>query len=230
MSGLIGGSSNIDIAAIADLVSNLIGSNGEIDIAQIVQLVGGLIGGSGALGDIDIGAIADLIGGLIGGNTGNDFDIGAITDLISGFVGENAAGDFDLDGFTDLLSGLIANGSNGIDLGGLLGHLNLDSDLDLGTLIEGISSASNGFDPGSIAGGIGQLIDNSSSIELPDPGDLVQDVGATDSNIDLSALLPDIQDTIQNISSGGGSSSFDFGSLFNHFSKNIDIDPNNPWG
>src|SRR5690606_24128492 len=147
---------------------------------------------------------------LIGGNTGNDFDIGAITDLISGFVGENAAGDFDLDGFTDLLSGLIANGSNGIDLGGLLGNLNLDSDLDLGTLIEGISSASNGFDPGSMVGGIGQLMDNSSSIEFADSGDLVQDVGVTGSNINLSVILPYIQDPIRDISSVGGASSFDF--------------------
>ena len=105
-----------------------------------------------------------------------------------------------------------------------MGNLNLDSALDLGPLIEGFSSASNGFDLGSIAGGIGQLIDNSSSIELPDLGDMVQDLGATDSNIDLSAILPDTQDTIQNIGSGGGSSSFDFGSLLNNFTKNIDID------
>ncbi|MEG1156823.1 MAG: hypothetical protein RSD94_13185, partial [Acinetobacter sp.] len=150
--------------------------------------------------------------------------------LISGFVGGNATGGFDVGGFTDLLSGLIANGSNGIDLGGLLGNLNLGSDLDLGGMIEGISSASNGFDLGSIAEGVGQLVGSGSSIELPDLGDLVQGVGTTDSNIDLSALLPGIKDTIQNIGSGGSSSGFDFGSLLNNFTKNIDIDQTNPWG
>ncbi|WP_422195922.1 hypothetical protein [Acinetobacter sp.] len=90
------------------------------------------------MGNIDIGKISQLVGGLIGGNAGNDFDLGAITDLISGFVGGNATVGFDVGGFTDLLSGLIANGANGIDLGGLLGNLNLGSDLDLGGMIEGI--------------------------------------------------------------------------------------------
>ena len=168
-------SSSLDLEAISKLVGGLLGgSTGNIDIGKISQLVGGLIGGSGSLGDIDIGAIAGLVGGLIGGNAGGDFDLGAITDLISGFVGGNATGGFDVGGFTDLLSGLIANGSNGIDLGGLLGNLNLGSDLDLGGMIEGISSASNGFDLGSIAEGVGQLVGSGSSIELPDLGDLVQ--------------------------------------------------------
>ena len=111
-----------------------------------------------------------------------------------------------------------------------MGNLNLGSDLDLGDMIEGISSASNGFDLGSIVEGVGQLVGSGSSIELPDLGDLIQGVGATDSNIDLSALLPGIKDTIQNIGSGGSSSGFDFGSLLNNFTKNIDIDQTNPWG
>ncbi|NNH39447.1 hypothetical protein HLH17_01100 [Acinetobacter sp. ANC 5380] len=132
-----------------------------------------LISGSS---NIDIGAIAGLVGNLIGGLIGgsSNIDVGALTDL---------------------LGSLSEDGSNGIDLSGLLGNPNNGSTLDFGGIIEGA----------------GQLIGDT-PIALLSVADLLQGNSSL-GNIDLGNIIPGTTDSTQQILGNSTLPSYDATSL-----------------
>lgn len=103
MGGLIGGSSNIDIGAIAGLVGNLIGGSSNIDVGALTDLLGSLSEGgsngidlSGLLGNLNNGSTLDF-GGIIegAGQLTGDTPIAllSVADLLQG---NNSLGNIDL--------------------------------------------------------------------------------------------------------------------------------------
>jgi len=110
-----------------------------------------------------------------------------------------------------LLGSLNEGGFNGIDLSGLLGNLNNDSSLDLGGIIEGISSASNSVDFDGLTEDAGQLTGDAPTALLS-VADLFQGNSSL-GNIDLGNIAPDITDSTQQILGNSTLPSYDAASL-----------------